>query len=170
MRVIITGHTSGIGKAIADYFTAKGAEVVGFSKSTGYDITNPIHRQQILDEAVSADVFVNNAYNNFDNSQFELLKGIFNLWNGSNKTIINMSSRVGGVMQTPYAKSKELQDRYCESMSFKLPRIINLKPGLVETPRTMNIPGPRLNLKEFTSILDFVLSTTLSVQSITFGR
>lgn len=170
MKVIITGHTRGIGKAISDYFTEKGAEVVGFSKSTGYDITNPLHRQQIIEAAVGADVFVNNAYNNFDSSQLELLKGVFRLWGGQNKTIVNVSSRVGGAMDTPYGNTKVLLDRFAESMTFRLPKIINLKPGLVDTPRTTHIQGPRLTIKEFISILDFTLSTPLYVQNITFGK
>lgn len=170
MKVIITGHTSGLGKAIAEYFISKGSEVVGFSKSTGYDITNPLHRQQIIEASIDADVFVNNAYNNFDNSQLELLKGIFSLWGGSNKTIVNLSSRVAGVMNTGYGNTKSNLDKFCEANTFKLPKIINLKPGLVDTPRTTHIQGPRLTVKEFISILDFTLNTPLYVQSITFGK
>ena len=38
-KIVITGHTSGIGKAIYDKFTEVSCrEIVGMSRSTGYDI------------------------------------------------------------------------------------------------------------------------------------
>ena len=35
MKIAITGHTSGIGKAISDIQTLKGAEIKGYSRSNG---------------------------------------------------------------------------------------------------------------------------------------
>jgi NADP-dependent 3-hydroxy acid dehydrogenase YdfG len=168
-KVIVTGHSKGIGKAISNYFEQQGYVVSGFSRSTGYDISDETHRQKILAELADADIFVNNAYKNFDSSQLELLKSAFNLWQGSPKLIINISSRAGGAMNSPYAATKLEQDKFCSQHSFHLPRIINLKPGLVDTTRVSKIPGNRLTTDQLVEILDFILKNPIKIQSMTFG-
>ena len=64
MKVAITGHTKGIGRAIADlYYTD---EVVGFSRSNGYDISVEESISRIITESLECDIFVNNAYHAFN--------------------------------------------------------------------------------------------------------
>ena len=58
MKIVITGHTRGIGKAFYDHFVNLGHEVVGVSRSTGFDIPNDINR--IVELATNCDLFVNN--------------------------------------------------------------------------------------------------------------
>ena len=60
MNIVITGHTSGLGKALYRYFTEKGHNVIGCSRSNGYDITND--PDLILHTALKADLFINNAH------------------------------------------------------------------------------------------------------------
>ena len=41
-NVLIIGHTGGIGRALADHYTAQGAQVTGVSRTThGLDYMNP---------------------------------------------------------------------------------------------------------------------------------
>ena len=62
MKIAITGHTKGIGKAIAGlYYTD---EVVGFSRSNGYDISVEESISRIVAESIECDIFVNNFTNN----------------------------------------------------------------------------------------------------------
>ncbi len=61
MKVAITGHKRGIGKACADLFTADGHQVVGFSRTDGFDIRDPDVRKRIVEQSMDADVFINNA-------------------------------------------------------------------------------------------------------------
>lgn len=61
MKYAITGHSRGIGKECFDLFTQDGHEVVGFSRSNGYDIRDPQARKQIIEQSLDADVFINNA-------------------------------------------------------------------------------------------------------------
>ena len=61
-RILITGHTRGIGKAIFDLFHKNGFACKGVSKSTGYDIENDIDR--IVDMIKGFGYVVLNAYKN----------------------------------------------------------------------------------------------------------
>jgi NAD(P)-dependent dehydrogenase (short-subunit alcohol dehydrogenase family) len=142
MKIAITGHTKGIGKAVADlYYTD---EVVGFSRSNGYDITHPGNVSRIIAESADCDIFVNNAY--YDFVQCDLLEGIFKHWRDDpTKTIVNIISRAryglgkakfyGQTKMELYSKAKTMMfsDKRC--------RIININPGYVETDMTSNVHG-----------------------------
>ena len=39
-KIAIIGHTKGIGKAISKLYKKKGFDIVGLSRSNGYDIEN----------------------------------------------------------------------------------------------------------------------------------
>lgn len=94
--IAITGHTQGIGKCA---FERLSPNIIGFSKSTGYDITNFSDRKRIIDESVNCDVFINNATAEF--GQTLLFLELFEAWKDSNKTIINVGSRIAEVMILP---------------------------------------------------------------------
>jgi NADP-dependent 3-hydroxy acid dehydrogenase YdfG len=71
-KIGITGHTSGIGKGLFDYFLSKNCEVIGFSKDNGYDISIKDNRKKIIEDTKDCDLFFNNAYSEY--SQLELAK------------------------------------------------------------------------------------------------
>lgn len=167
MKVAITGHTQGLGKAFFEYFQTH--NVIGFSRSNGYDISNPFARSKILTQIQDADVFVNNAYNNYDDSQLVLLTSVYNLWQGTNKIIVNVSSRYTFGSEK-YCKDKEQQDSFCKSKEFTLPYIINLKPGLIDTDRVKHIPGNKIDVKDVVNMLDFALNANFKIHNITFGK
>jgi NADP-dependent 3-hydroxy acid dehydrogenase YdfG len=73
-NIAITGHTSGIGKGLFDHFTAMGCIVKGFSKDTGFDISNKLNQDLIISHTKDCDLFINNAYHYY--AQVELM----NLW------------------------------------------------------------------------------------------
>ncbi len=61
MKIVITGHTSGIGKEIYDKFKEVSCrEIIGMSRSNGYDIEHNFDK--IVEEATGAEMFINNAY------------------------------------------------------------------------------------------------------------
>ena len=131
MKIVITGHTNGIGKALYDELS-KEHEVQGFSKTTGYDISDSNDRLLIAN--AEYDAFINNAYNyninGYDKSQLEMLK----LLDFENKIIINISSRITDVdfemdeMTRRYRKDKKVLDDYCAGRP-----IINIKPAHIAT-------------------------------------
>ena len=112
-NIAITGHTSGIGKGLYEYFEKKGCRVKGFSKDTGFDISNPGDRDRIVELTRDCDLFFNNAYSGY--SQVELAR----LWQqqhwSSQHFIINTSSMAAEPLAeipknfpwlTPYGEEK----------------------------------------------------------------
>lgn len=85
----ITGHTDGIGKHLYQHLSPN---AIGFSRSNGYDITNRNDRLKILHESSHCNVLINNAYAGF--GQSELLMDTFYKWGSTDKTIINVGSRI----------------------------------------------------------------------------
>lgn len=89
-KIAITGHTRGFGKYMFRHLFEDGHEVLGFSKSTGYDITNKKHRESIIEQAEEFDIFINCAQARF--AQTELLYNLFDKWDTQKKMIINIGS------------------------------------------------------------------------------
>ena len=72
-KIVITGHTKGIGKAIFDKFTEVSChEIIGMSRSNGYDIEKNFDK--IVQEATGAEIFINNAYR--DGQQLKLFNAL----------------------------------------------------------------------------------------------
>jgi hypothetical protein len=92
----ITGHTAGIGKCLYERLNPN---AIGFSLSTGYNITNPIDRQRIINESKDCDVFINNATAGF--GQTLLFLELFDVWKDQPKTIINVGSRIAEIKILP---------------------------------------------------------------------
>lgn len=55
MKIGITGHTSGLGNALLDYYQTKGNECLGFSRSNGYNIVSNF--DEIVTTAKDLDLF-----------------------------------------------------------------------------------------------------------------
>ncbi len=139
MKLAITGHTKGIGKAIADLYP----EHIGFSRSNGYDIANKVNRMKILYELTNCDVFINNAWD--ANGQLCMYKEIYEHWrHDKDKTIVNINSRGKYYkdMNLEYYDSKaELFEEVVDNMidctmsssQERNCRIININPGYVMT-------------------------------------
>jgi short-subunit dehydrogenase len=60
-KVAITGHTRGIGASLTQKLSSE-CNVLGFSRSNGYDISKDEDLIRIIDETLDCEVFVNNAY------------------------------------------------------------------------------------------------------------
>lgn len=176
MKVAVTGHTVGIGKELVKFFKGKDFEVLGFSRSNGYDIKDFDAREKIINESAKCDIFVNNAYSFNDNSQLLLLQRITETWIGQEKLIINISSRAGdfaGVAGHPwpeYAKMKSQTDIFCHTRN-GLPWMLNLKPGNVDTQLTKDRNEVKMDVEVFSKILDFIFDnrSNFIVRSITFA-
>ena len=167
MKVAVTGHTGGLGLAIFNYFKQQGCDVVGFSRSNGYNIALPNIREQIVNELANVDLFVNNAYVNYDRSQFFLLARVFDSWKGLDRTIVNISTRYTNE-QNSYCTTKNEQDLFCQDKMYQLPRILNLKPGMIDTQRVANNIADKLTTAEVVQTLEYSLAN--NVHSITFGK
>lgn len=137
MNIAITGHTKGLGASLKNIFEVNGHNVIGFSKSTGYDISDLESRKSILDNVFDIDVFINNAYHT--TGQLDLLKEIVALWEGQPKYIINISSKIVNIESEYFPENvkeyrnakismKEFTDNYKGSI-----RIYSILPDLLKT-------------------------------------
>jgi hypothetical protein len=99
MNFAITGHTQGIGQHL---YKRLSPNIIGFSKSTGYDINSNSDRERICKESKNCDVFINNAHSKF--GQVYMLIDLVDRWkHDPTKTIINIGSRVAE-MELPYSR------------------------------------------------------------------
>lgn len=146
MKVAITGHTRGIGAAIASRFD----DVVGFSKTTGYDLSDNKVIKQIVEEAQDCDIFVNNAY--YGDAQAKLLYKMYERWQHTPKLIINIGAvssdthtnftRVGYVKfwtdYTSYKKQLDFASLQLSDMrkNQDMCKVTMLKGGFVKTDTT----------------------------------
>ena len=91
MRIAITGHKKGIGKAFADQLASLGHEIVGISRSDGENIRRTAHTASIIEPC---DMLINNAISLY--AQTELLFEIWHRWQHSEQEhlIWNISTKV----------------------------------------------------------------------------
>jgi NAD(P)-dependent dehydrogenase (short-subunit alcohol dehydrogenase family) len=137
MTVAITGHTSGIGQALAAALANRGDSVIGLSRANGYDITSPA---DIVRKSCEADVFICNAYAGF--AQVDLVFAMARRWaEHPRRLIIAMGSlSADGInpAQGRYAIHKKALDAACEQLqadrSVKC-RITLVRFGYTDTPR-----------------------------------
>lgn len=93
MKYAITGHTQGIGLEI---YNRLSPNIIGFSRSNGFDISKAETREKIIKMSKNVDIFINNAHNSFD--QTLMFLELWNIWkNEPKKTIINVGSRIADV-------------------------------------------------------------------------
>lgn len=121
MKVVVTGHSRGIGKAIYEYFKDNGHEVIGLSTQNGYDIVD--RYEEALKIARTADVFVNNVWDK--HKQLQFLKDLL----GEVDKIIVCGSRAGDLIdhvskKREYIESKNLLKQECFKQSFYYPNSI----------------------------------------------
>jgi nucleoside-diphosphate-sugar epimerase len=93
MKIAITGHTAGIGQALAKQYTDRGHEIVGLSKRNGHNIRIIPKMADLIEPC---DMFINNAQAGY--AQTELLFEMSQRWAGTNKHIIVISTMM---TQTP---------------------------------------------------------------------
>jgi len=131
MKVVITGHTYGIGKALYDSFKAAEWEVVGLSRSNGYDIDADFDK--VVEAATGADLFINNAYR--DKQQTRLVHA---LKNKVKKMIVmgSVSRLYPELIHTDYVHDKQELAEACRLISID-PNgidILHLDLSFIEQP------------------------------------
>lgn len=140
-KFAITGHTKGLGKAIAQK-----TNHIGFSKSNGFDISSKLGREKIINVSMNCDIFVNCAYCG-DYSQVEMLYSIYNAWQSKPSLIINIGSETtSGIKKHvwPYSAHKAALDKASEQLSFQNEecRVVNFKFGYINSERVMRDYDP----------------------------
>ena len=89
MKIAITGHTAGIGQALAQIYSQQGHDIVGLSRRDGNNIRNI---PKIADQIEPCDMFVNNAQAGY--AQTELLFEMAQRWLSTKKHIVVISTQM----------------------------------------------------------------------------
>ena len=91
MKMAITGHKKGIGKAFAEQLSACGHEIVGISRSDGENIRRTAHTASLIEPC---DMLINNAISLY--AQTELLFEVWHKWQPSKEIhyIWNISTKL----------------------------------------------------------------------------
>jgi nucleoside-diphosphate-sugar epimerase len=136
MKVAVTGHSAGIGQALVKLFEGSGHEVIGLSRRNGYNIRSLPKVATIIEPC---DIFINNAQVGF--AQTELLFEVWRRWQGQNKTIVNISTKMTEMLLPPkqewdeylvQKKSLEIAQNLLTARNL-LPKQIIIKPGSIAT-------------------------------------
>jgi NADP-dependent 3-hydroxy acid dehydrogenase YdfG len=156
----VTGHTSGIGKAIHDRFIGS----IGFSKSNGYGIK--FESEAILDALEDYHVFINNAYDGF--SQVNLLYEFVQRY--PDKKIINISSNSSDGNKNkihPYAIHKAALDKASEQLFYLGYNVTNLKLGWVDTPRTEHKDVDKMDPEYVAEVVYWIVQQPHRIKELT---
>jgi hypothetical protein len=162
MKIGITGHSDSLGKGLFD-FLRKNHEVIGFSRSNGYDLKN---YKNILTDVVDLDVFINNTYH--PNLQQKIFEELFDLWKYENKTIFNVLTSAifnDGSFEDYRENKLNLQKSTLERINTNLDkkvRIVNLYPNTLE--HNKRVGYNKITFSEVYRIIEFQLSLPQSLE------
>lgn len=143
MKIAITGHSAGIGQALAEKLKEKDHEIVGLSRRNGHNIRSVPKLAGIIE---SCDMFINNAQVGF--AQTELLFEVWRRWRGQQKYIVNVSTQMTDLMVAPKEEWDEylVQKKALETATQLLeqrdpwPRLLLVRPGAVATQLNQQPP------------------------------
>jgi len=157
-KIVITGHTKGIGKAIHDKFTEVSCrEIVGMSRSNGYDLEKDFDR--IVEEATGAELFINNAYR--DQQQLKLFNAL--------KNKVDMMVVMGSVSRhypelipTDYVHDKQALAEACrlESINPEGIPILHLDLSFIEGTE-VNTDDPTAFTSDYTTPMNDIVETII---------
>ena len=177
MKIAITGHTAGIGQALAREYSHNGHKIVGLSKREGNNIRNT---PKICDQIEPCDVFVNNAQAGY--AQTELLFEMAQRWQGTKKHIIVVStmmtqdpvSCLPGLEMDQYRIQKvALEESVKQIRNRRLQiKLIIVRPGNIATNTDKTVP-PAADVDNWArtliKILDTAEKNNLSISDISLG-
>lgn len=157
-KIVITGHTSGIGKAIFDKFTEVSChEIIGMSRSNGYDIEKDFDK--VVKEATGAEIFINNAYR--DSQQLKLFHAL--------KDKVEMMVVMGSVSRhypelipTDYVHDKQALAEACrlESINPNGIPILHLDLSFIEGTKIQG-DDPTAFLSDYNTPLEDIVDTII---------
>jgi hypothetical protein len=142
MKIAITGHTAGIGRAFAQQLGQRGHAIVGISRREGENIRRIPHTASIIEPC---DLFINNAQSGY--AQTELLYEVWTRWQGQERYIWNISTTMTespinstpdgqrDIIMSQYRNQKLALEEASRQLRFKnnWPQISVIRPGGVAT-------------------------------------
>jgi NADP-dependent 3-hydroxy acid dehydrogenase YdfG len=177
MKIAITGHSAGIGQALAREYCLGGHKIVGLSRREGNNIRNI---PKICDQIEPCDVFVNNAQTGY--VQTELLFEMAQRWQNSCKHIIVIStmmtqdpvSVLPGLDMLAYHQQKVTLEEMVKQLRYQHlgVKITIVRPGSIATSSDKTVP-PAANVNNWArtllDLLDMASNNNLTIPDISLG-
>ena len=177
MKIAITGHTAGIGKALAEEYTLDGHEIIGLSRREGNNIRNI---PKICDQIQLCDVFINNAQAGY--AQTELLFEMTQRWTGTGKHIMVIStmmtqdpiSVIPGLGMVAYHQQKVTLEEMVKQLRYQHVgvKITVVRPGYIATQPGQTVP-PAADVNNWArtllDLLDMAKNNNLTIPDISLG-
>lgn len=152
MKFVITGHTSGIGKAIFENYGG-----VGLSKSTGFNIIT----DDIVPYLDSETIFINNAFTL--TQPFSQIRLLYDSVKICRKVIcIGSNTRIEGIYKT----TKDALNIACQDLFYNGYNVTNIRLGKVDTPYQQNYYGKKISINTVIKTIDFILSINERINEI----
>lgn len=173
MKIAITGHTSGIGKGLYDYYI-KDNDLFGYSRSNGFDLSDREQLDRCIDSIIGhdVDIAILNAYTG--SSQLNMLTALNNKWSMDiNKTVVIISSNGSDYrpnFNPRYSIDKASLDRavfeYTQNRSW---RLINIRPGYTDTNMVKHINAKKMQVDRVVDAVVWAINAPKDsvIQSIT---
>lgn len=156
MKIALTGHTRGFGKYMFDELS-KTHEVIGFSKSTGYNICKKEDRTKIIELSSECDVFINCAHDGF--AQTEMLYQMYYEWKQKRKLIINLGSNAKDFTNRNEPYSYSVQKIALNHASKQLGRIGPCKVTTVDFGFLIRDQGSTIGYEDAFEYIQLALSS-----------
>lgn len=177
MKIAISGHTAGIGQALANEYQQLGHEIIGLSRREGHNIRNT---PKICDLIEPCDMFINNAQAGY--AQTELLFEMAQRWAGTKKHIMVIStmmtqdpvSVLPGLDMDQYRVQKvALEEAVRQIRNRKIGvRLTIVRPGNIATSADKTVP-PAADVdnwaKTLVQMLDTANAKNLCIAEISLG-
>jgi len=181
MKIALTGHSKGIGAAVAEVLNDS-CQVKGFSRSNGYSINTQEGRRKIIEESMDCDIFISNAFSDENPwAQTDLLIELWEEWQGLEKRIIVFSSSSThrweplkhGTRGLQYRTAKQSLECAAEQLwnQSNWPLVTIVAPTLMDVERTKHLNfGKRMNPDDFTqAIKNIVFETGHQTRKLIFN-
>lgn len=183
MKIVITGSTSPMGKAVYEHYS-KDHECLGVSRNTGYDLTKTEDQDRLVSEALARDVFFNVAH--IDAVQSTLLMKLKQRWSSEVplKKVITIGSLATKVPQklldqvgcdNQYLKDKRHIDAVHNSLANETPFGPQLQFSLVRVlnygEKTGERSGePTCDVTDIVRTIDYLINEPMYISTLDVRR
>lgn len=185
-KIAIIGHTRGIGKAIANLYKKKKYDVIGMSRSNGFDLVHD--QEKILERLADCDLIVLNAHSL--RGQLTLLKRIYGR-HAFDKIKVAVITSTSGLDEEPDLHQFTLWDKfeysqYCEIKKELIEYITELQdelltkplsvydicPDVVDTDMTKGLWDnlPKLTAQEVADAVRYCFESTYNVNKVVIQK